>query len=112
MEMKSQRAAVGNHGHAGKHPDHRRFGNPFESNHKEEHDTFGRRRRMLIKFTAQNVETDFGCSGIGGYGPTSQKFIIEIKLPDQVVVASDKYESTPGSTRSGRTFDTRDFPPS
>jgi RHS repeat-associated protein len=53
-----------------------------------------------MKFTSYTVRTNFGCSGIAEYGPTSLNLVSEIDLPDQSIVASDKYtftyETTPG----------------
>jgi RHS repeat-associated protein len=53
-----------------------------------------------VKYTAYTVKTNFGCSGIAEFGPTSENLVSEIDLPDQAVVSSDKYtftyEATPG----------------
>ena len=53
-----------------------------------------------MKFTSYTVQTNFGCSGIAEFGPTSESLISEIDLPDQAVNTSDRYmftyEATPG----------------
>jgi len=55
-----------------------------------------------VKFTSYTVQTNFGCSGIAEFGPTSESLISEIDLPDQAVNTSDRYlftyEATPGAS--------------
>lgn len=52
------------------------------------------------KFTSYTVQTNFGCGGISEFGPTSENLVTEIDLPDQSIVANDRYlityEATPG----------------
>ena len=52
------------------------------------------------KFSSYTVQTNFGCSGISEFGPTSENLVSEIDLPDIATVPSDKYvityEATPG----------------
>jgi len=53
-----------------------------------------------MKYTAFTVRTNFGCSGIVEYGPTSVNLVTEVDLPDIAVNPNDKYtftyEPTPG----------------
>jgi RHS repeat-associated protein len=55
-----------------------------------------------MKYTNYNIQTNFGCSGIGEYSAANVPLVTEIDLPDQMVNPSDKYtfayEQTPGST--------------
>ncbi|HKV79530.1 MAG TPA: RHS repeat-associated core domain-containing protein [Candidatus Sulfotelmatobacter sp.] len=60
----------------------------------------GGQSSYLVKYITRTVQTNFGCSGVAEYGPTSQSLITEIDLPDQASVPGDKYtftyEQTPG----------------
>src|SRR5215469_10529291 len=53
-----------------------------------------------LKSTPSTIRTNFGCSGISEFGPTSLSLITEIDLPDISVNPNDKYvvtyEATPG----------------
>jgi len=53
-----------------------------------------------MKYSTYIVQTNFGCSGISEYGPTSNSLVSEIDLPDVATNPSDKYtfnyEQTPG----------------
>ena len=53
-----------------------------------------------MKYASRTVRTNFGCSGISEFGPTSENLVSEIDLPDVAVNPSDKYtftyEPTPG----------------
>jgi RHS repeat-associated protein len=53
-----------------------------------------------MKYTSENVMTNFGCSGVTEYSATGVSLVSEIDLPDQAVYANDKYtftyEPTPG----------------
>jgi len=61
-----------------------------------------------MKYTAYTVQTNFGCSGITEFGPTSENLVSEIDLPDISVNPADKYtfsyETTPGfsGSKTGR----------
>ena len=50
------------------------------------------------------MQTNFGCSGITEFGPTSENLVSEIDLPDQGINGGDKYtftyEATPGHSGS------------
>jgi RHS repeat-associated protein len=50
-----------------------------------------------VKYTSYTVQTNFGCSGISEYGPTSNNLVSEIDLPDGSKY-SFAYEATPGHT--------------
>lgn len=47
-----------------------------------------------MKYTAYNIETNFGCSGVTEYSASSVSLVSEIDLPDQAVNANDKYTFT------------------
>ncbi len=49
-----------------------------------------------MKYTAYTVQTNFGCSGIAEYGPTSNNLVSEIDLPDSSKYTF-AYEPTPGA---------------
>jgi RHS repeat-associated protein len=55
---------------------------------------------FTMKFASYTVQTNFGCSNISDFGPTSEYLVSEIDLPDIAVNSNDKYtftyESTPG----------------
>jgi RHS repeat-associated protein len=59
-----------------------------------------------MKYTALTVQTIFGCSGIGDYGPTSNNLVSEIDLPDYDITTNPNsrytfsYEVTPGDTHT------------
>jgi RHS repeat-associated protein len=57
-----------------------------------------------VIYTSQTVQTAFGCSTVGDYGPLSNSLVSEIDLPDISVNSSDKYtfvyETTPGDTHT------------
>lgn len=52
------------------------------------------------KFTNYTVETNFGCSSIAEFGPSTESLVSEIDLPDIGIASTDKYtityEATPG----------------
>jgi RHS repeat-associated protein len=48
-----------------------------------------------MRYTTKTVKTNFGCSGIAEYGPTSNDLVSEIDLPDGTKYTIN-YESTPG----------------
>jgi len=48
-----------------------------------------------MKYSSYTVKTNFGCSGIAEYGPTSQNLVSEIDLPDGSKYTLT-YEPTPG----------------
>jgi RHS repeat-associated protein len=50
---------------------------------------------VQMNYSAYTVRTNFGCSGIGEYGPTSQNLVSSISLPDGTSY-SFTYEATPG----------------
>ncbi len=50
-----------------------------------------------MKYTAYTVQTNFGCSGITEYSPTSNNLVSEIDLPDSTKYTFT-YEPTPGHT--------------
>src|SRR5437588_3038765 len=52
-----------------------------------------------MNFTTYTVQTNFGCSGISQYGPTSADLPSSIRLPDGTSY-SFTYEVTPGDTHS------------
>ena len=61
----------------------------------------GAQASYTVKYTAYTVKTNFGCSGVGEFGPTSENLISEIDLPDNdALPGGDKYtfsyEPTPG----------------
>jgi RHS repeat-associated protein len=61
----------------------------------------GANATYTMKYSTYTVQTNFGCSGISEYGPTSGVYLVsEIDLPDHAVNSSDKftftYETTPG----------------
>jgi len=47
-----------------------------------------------VKYTSETVRTNFGCSGIAEFGPTSENLVSEIDLPDGTKYTF-AYESTP-----------------
>jgi YD repeat-containing protein len=49
----------------------------------------------IVKYTSYTVQTNFGCSGISEYGPTSQSLVSEIDLPNGTKYLFN-YEATPG----------------
>lgn len=53
-----------------------------------------------MKYTAYNVLTNFGCTGITEYSATGVSLVSEIDLPDQGVNANDKYTFTYEATPS------------
>lgn len=53
-----------------------------------------------MKYTAYNIETNFGCSGITEYSASSIPLVSEIDLPDQSVNPNDKYTFTYEATPS------------
>src|SRR5947207_6069597 len=54
---------------------------------------------LSVKYTAYNVQTVFGCSGVTNYGPTANNLVSEIDVPDgsKYIFA---YETTPNDTHS------------
>jgi RHS repeat-associated protein len=50
---------------------------------------------VTVSYTTQTVQTAFGCSGIGEYGPTSIPLVSSISYPDGSSY-SFTYEATPG----------------
>jgi RHS repeat-associated protein len=55
----------------------------------------GANASYTMKFTSQTVQTNFGCSGITEFGPTSESLVSEIDLPDGSKYTLS-YEPTPG----------------
>ena len=53
-----------------------------------------------VKYSTYTVQTNFGCSGITEFGPTSESLVSEIDLSDQGVNSSDKYTFTYEATPS------------
>ena len=51
--------------------------------------------QVTVNYTAYTVQTNFGCSGISEYGPTSNNLVSSISLPDGTSY-SFTYEATPG----------------
>jgi RHS repeat-associated protein len=58
-------------------------------------DTTGTARTVTVSYTTQTVQTAFGCSGVGEYGPTSIPLVSSISYPDGSSY-SFAYEATPG----------------
>ena len=50
---------------------------------------------VTVNYTAYTVQTNFGCTGISDYGPTSNNLVSSITLPDGTSY-SFTYEPTPG----------------
>lgn len=55
----------------------------------------GANASYTMKYTAYTVKTNFGCSSIAEYGPTSNNLVSEIDLPDNSKYTFS-YETTPG----------------
>ena len=51
----------------------------------------------VANYSTYTVQTAFGCSGVGEYGPTTVSLISSVSLPDGSSYAFN-YETTPGST--------------
>ena len=55
--------------------------------------------KVTFKYQQYTVQTNFGCSGVGEYGATSQYLVYEIDMPDISTYSTDKYtisyETTP-----------------
>ena len=60
-------------------------------------DSTGTSRTVTVNYTSQTVKTNFGCSGIAEYGPTSNSLVSSIVYPDGSSY-SFTYEATPGFT--------------
>jgi RHS repeat-associated protein len=58
-------------------------------------DSSGTQRTVTVNYTTFIVKTNFGCSGISEYGPTSVSLVSSIAYPDGTSV-SFSYEATPG----------------
>jgi RHS repeat-associated protein len=54
----------------------------------------GNSHNYTVNYTSYTVRTNFGCSGVVEYGPTSQYLVSSIKLPDTTSY-SFTYEATP-----------------
>jgi len=52
-----------------------------------------------VNYTTYTVQTNFGCSGVTEYGPTSVNLVSNITLPDNTSY-SFAYEVTPGDTHT------------
>ncbi|HXA76626.1 MAG TPA: hypothetical protein VNV41_05785 [Candidatus Acidoferrales bacterium] len=63
-------------------------------------DPNGQPATYKITYASVWLKTNFGCSGLGEYGPAGSSLVTEIDLPDQATNPSDKYtftyEPTPG----------------
>ncbi len=60
-------------------------------------DTSGTSRHVTVNYTTATVKTNFGCSGVAEYGPTSIPLVSSIVYPDGSSY-SFTYEPTPGFT--------------
>jgi YD repeat-containing protein len=58
-------------------------------------DTHGNQQTVTMHYSAYTVQTNFGCSGIGEYGPTQLYLVSSIVLPDGSSYGF-AYEPTPG----------------
>ena len=58
-------------------------------------DTQGSPEAITVNYTQYTVQTNFGCSGIGEYGPTPTSLVSSITLPDGTGYQFT-YEQTPG----------------
>ena len=60
----------------------------------------GSSQHYTVNYTQKYVRTNFGCSGVSEYGPTTQYLVSEIDLPDDTPSVHDRYtftyEATPG----------------
>jgi RHS repeat-associated protein len=61
-------------------------------------DTNGNSQTVTMNYQAYTVKTDFGCSGIGEYGPTQVYLVSSITLADDESTYSFNYEPTPNSS--------------
>ncbi len=55
----------------------------------------GSNASYTVKYTQNTVRTNFGCSGVGEFGPTTEYLVSEIDLPDGSKYTFS-YEGTPG----------------
>jgi RHS repeat-associated protein len=59
---------------------------------------------VTVNYVSKTVRTNFGCSGISEFGPTTEYLVSEIDMPDIKTNPSDKYtftyETTPGDTHN------------
>jgi hypothetical protein len=60
-------------------------------------DTNGNSQTVSMTYATYTVQTTFGCSGIGEYGPTSQSLVNSISFPDGSTYTLS-YEATPGAS--------------
>ena len=63
-------------------------------------DTSGNPQSVSMNYTTYTVQTNFGCSGIGEYGPTSTSLVSSIALPGGSGTYQFTYEQTPGVSGS------------
>ncbi|MFZ0964593.1 MAG: hypothetical protein WAO35_27355 [Terriglobia bacterium] len=49
---------------------------------------------VTVKYVSKTVRTNFGCSGISEFGPTTENLVTEIDMPDINSNPSDKYTFT------------------
>ncbi len=70
-------------------------GNTTSSQVYTYYDTGGTARSVAVNYAQYTVQTNFGCSGIGEYGPTSRYLVSSISFPDGSEY-SFTYEPTPG----------------
>ena len=60
-------------------------------------DSTGTNQSVTLAYQSYTVETNFGCSGIGEYGPMSQYLVHTATYPDGSQYTFD-YEATPGAS--------------
>jgi RHS repeat-associated protein len=60
-------------------------------------DTQGHQQTVTMNYSAYTVQTDFGCSGVGEYGPTQTYLVSSIVFPDGNSYGF-QYEPTPNSS--------------
>jgi RHS repeat-associated protein len=58
----------------------------------------GEAASFTINYGTYTVRTNFGCSGITEFGPTTEYLVNSITLPDSTLTYSFTYEPTPGYT--------------
>jgi RHS repeat-associated protein len=58
-------------------------------------DTNGNSQTVTMTYATYTVQTAFGCSGVGEYGPTSTSLVHTISYPDGITYTLS-YEATPG----------------
>lgn len=60
-------------------------------------DTNGNPQNVTMNYTTKTVQTAFGCSGIGEYGPTATSLVSSVVYPDGSTY-SFQYETTPNGS--------------